>query len=738
MSLINPYSHKMDLDLPGIDDVAVRPRFRAQDRMNSSPFGAFTAEESKSEARPTPFYQKSNSLALGSGFDYSQRPDSGVVPDEFALLLRGAGQEVHFDTQADVEMERRAQEDVERLKREEMDPDELLNMLDEMEPRQKGGEEDRRSGDSTPIRARGATAKPESEIETLGIANSRRRPRTVNTLNRPTSAPTDGKTLLKAKTISLDSRDSSNRPSITKVLTAGEIRQIVEEGDEDSERKSDINDRASRQRTAELQSPMPDNPDFNRLLTQAVAAEREKLKNEHMKQLESRDANYREQLESQKRSFETQIASLEAVIKHQESLGTLSAVIAANADTLNSLSTKFQHEKSFDDQVKVQEIASKQKALAQLEQRLLAQQQTMELDKQHLMSVLKHMQEEDSAKSALLETEREQLRKDREQLHAFQELLRDQDRSRKEETMLERQKVSMLRESLAREHAARMQEVSEQLSDLKLKQSLLDQQRAEMETLDLANRSALQQKFAQLETIRTQISEMEGKAARKVMEAEDRERAAAVEWERVQRSLTTLQADKEQLEEQAHKLHDVSLAVQSKSLEVTQVREDLDKEREEVMRLRQEAQSMVVSARSDQSRIETRRRELEASARSIEQLRFEVVRNLDSVSSHRDPATPLQEIHQRLQDIAEMQRPKSSAGWRPTFAASEYRKELQKLDLARGEFHAYATAESQLLLKTKLELETKFSDSLAASVSPFRADPSSKSLRDFTSSSLSG
>jgi len=729
----------MDLVLPGIDDVAIRPRSRPQDRTNSSPWGAFTAEESKPEPRP---YLKSHTIAPNSGFDYDQRADQGVVPDEFALLLRGAGQEVHFDTQADVEMERKAKEDVERLRREEMDPDELLNMLDEMEPRQRGSDvqvESRRSGDSTPTRARVGTAKPEPEIETLGIANSRRRPRTVGTLKpdaRPTSAPADGKTL-KAKTISLD---SYSRPSVTKVLTSGEIRQIVEEGDEDSERKSDINDRASKQRTAELQSPMPDNSDFNRLLARAVAEERERLKTEHMKQLEGRDANYRDQLEAQKRSFETQIASLEAVVKHQESLGTLSAVISANADTLNALSAKFQNERSFDDQVKGQEIASKQKALAQLEQRLLAQQQTMELDKQHMMSVLKHMQEEDSAKSALLETEREQLRKDREQLHAFQELLRDQDRSRKEETMLERQKVSMLRESLAREHAARLQEVSEQLSDLKLKQSLLDHQRAEMETQDLANRSALQQKFAQLETIRSQISEMEGRAARKVMEAEDRERTAAVEWERVQRSLTAVQADKEQLEEQAHKLHDVSLAVQGKSLEVTQVREDLDKEREEVMRLRQEAQSMVVSVRSDQSRMETRRRELEASARSIEQLRFEVVRNLDPTASSRreSVATPLQEIHQRLQDIAEMKRPKSSAGWRPTFAASEYMKELHKLDQARGEFHAYATAESQLLLKTKLELETKFSDSLAASVSPFRADPSSKSLRDFTSSNLSG
>lgn len=747
-----------EIDLPGIDDVATRPRFRPQDRTNSSPWsGAFTDEERKPEPRNRtvlpdnpPAYIKSRTVGPGSGFSYAQEADAGVVPDEFAMLLRGAGQEVHFDTQADVEMERRAREDVERLRREELEPDDVLNMLNEMEQQRPGGPdvqaEYRQSGDSTPTRARVTpTVKQESEIETLGIANSRRRPRTVGALKsgadtRPTSAPADGKTLLKAKTISLDTRDpSSGRPSITKVLTGGEIRQIVEEGDEDSERRSDLNDRASRQRT-ELQSPAPGSPDINRLIAQAVADERERLKTNHMKELEIRDSNYKDQFEAQKRLYETQIASLEAVVKHQESLGNLSAVISANADVLNSLSTKFQHEKSFDDQVKMQELGSKQKSLAQMEQRLLAQQQTMELDKQHMMSVLRHMQEEDAAKASLLETEREQLRKDREQLHAFQDLLRDQDRSRKEETMLERQKVTMLRESLAREHAARMQETEEQLSDVKLKQTLLDQQRAEMETQDLANRSSLQQKFAQLESIRTQISEMEGRAARKVMESEDRERAAAAEWEKVQRSLTTLQADKAQLEEQAQKLHDVSLAVQAKSLEIAQIREDLDKEREEIVRLRQEAQSMVISARSDQGRTEAKRRELEASARSIEQLRFEVVRNLDPMAPPRreSMATPLHEIHQRLQDIAEMKRPRTSTGWRPSFAASEYMKELQRMDQVRGEFQAYATAESQLLLKTKLELETKFSDSLAASVTPLRYDPSSKSLRDFTSSNLSG
>lgn len=732
----------MDLDLPGIDDDFTVRRFRPQDRTNSSPWGAYTAEETKPRPDNPPSYAKSRSAAFDSGFNFGKTPDTGVVPDEFAQLLRGAGQEVHFDTNADLEMERRTREEVERMKKEELDPDEVFNMLNEIEqqrPRPSDLQADTRmSGDSTPTRAR-VTAKTESEIETITVGNSRRRPRTVGTIkpgneSRPTSAPVDSKTLLKAKTTSFDEREQqpSNRPSITKLLTGGEIKQIIEE-EEDSMRQIEINDRASRQRTAEIE-------DGKGSLSKLVADERERLQLQHSKELERREAAFREQLEAQRRLHETQIASLEAVIKHQESLGTLAAAITANADTLNSLSTKFQHEKSFDEQLKIQELTSKQKALTQLEQRLLAQQQTMELDKQHMMTVLKRMQEEDATKAALLESEREQLRKDREQLHSLQELLRDQDRSRKEEVMLERQKVSMLRESLAREHTTKMQEVAEQLSELKLKQNLLDQQRAEMETEDLANRTLLQQKFAQLESIRTQINEMESKAARKVMEADDREKAAGVEWERAQRGLTALQADKNQLEEQARKLHDVSLAVQAKSLEIAQVREDLDKEKEEVMRLRQEAQSMLVGARGEQSRMEARRRELEQSARSIELLRYDVVRKLDTpLPVHREVSTPpIQELHQRLQDIADMKRPKTSSGWRPTFAASEYMRELQKLDKERGEVHAYATAESQLLLRTKLELETKFSDSLAASISPLHFDPSSKSLRDFHSSSLSG
>ena len=687
------------------------------------------------------------------------------------MLMKGAGQDVGFETQADLELERQAHEDVERRKREERGlADEVEDLLAEMDPGPRPRTSDvpsasdpKRSGDSTPSRAI-PNQKFESEIGTLETVASRRRPRTVGVVkstsgldSRPNSAPLDtGKTLLKAKTASLESRDSPpNRPSITKVLKDGEIYQIPEEDprSEDSSRPTDLNDRetASRGRTVEFAEPLRINVEENkadttRRIMQAVNEERERLKSEHMREIEMREGKYKDQLEAQKRLFESQIASLEAVIKHQESLGALSTAISANADTLNSLSAKFQNEKSFDDQLKLQEFSSKQKALSQLEQRLLAQQQVMELDKQHMLEVIKRMQDEDALKNSVIEQERDGLRKDREELHKFQEFLRDQERGRKEEYLKEKQTIGILRETLQREHSGKMQELAEQASEIKIRQTLFDQQRADFEQQDLTNRSALQQKFAQLEVTRSQVTEIESKAARKFMDADEKERAANREWEKAQRGMSALQADKAQLEEEAQKLHQVSLAVQAKSQEIAQMREDLDREREEVIRLRQEAEMRMSAAKAEANRIEASHRELTTGMKSYEQLRYNLVREMhtDASSILRETTPPLQDIQQRLAELSQMKRPQTPVIRKPTFSAAEFMKELQGVERARGDYQSYMTAESQQLLKTKLEMETGFSESLAASVQGAglrwkgSASGSERSLKDLTGSALSG
>lgn len=781
-----------DLDLPGLGEEAPRrtPASRLKpkevSRMQSTlyvspsenPWNAFVTDEAKpvemsrsrTVALPEPARSRTAAGPAGSGFNYSKPLDVWSMQDDFAYLMKGAGQDVAFETQKDIEMEKQARDEIERWKREDQKQerdaaDEILDLLGE-EPKARPRTSDapsvsdaKRSGDSTPSRTV-PTAKFESEIGTLEIGASRRRPRTQGVVRstagdpRPNSAPQDtGKTLLKAKTTSFEARDSPpNRPSITKQLGGGEITEIPE-GDptsEDSSRPTDLNDRAtaSRGRTVEFTEPplqpVEDKLEINRRIAHAVNEERERLKSSHERDVEARETKYRDQLEAQKRLFESQIASLEAVIKHQESLASLSTAISGNSDTLNTLLAKFQNDKSFDDQLKLQEFAAKQKALSQLEQRLLAQQQVMELDKQHMLEVMKRMQDEDLIKNSVLEQEREGLRKDREELHKFQEFLRDQDRMRKEEHLLEKQKITMQRESLLREHNMRMQEVAEQASDLKIKQTLFDQQRAEFEQEELANRSMLQQKFAQLESVRGQVTEMESRAARKLMDAEERERAAASEWEKVQRGLSTLQADKAQLEEEAQKLHQVSLAVQAKSMEIAQMREDLDKEREDILRMRQEAEMKIGVARSEANRVEAQHRELAVSMKSYEQLRFGLVKEMHSESRPltRESLTPIQEMQQRLAELSQLKRTPTPMMRKPTFTASEFLKDLQNYDRARGEFQSYVTTENQQLLKTKLEMETGFSESLVASGPTLRwkasASGSERSMKDLTQSALNG
>jgi hypothetical protein len=667
--------------------------------------------------------------------------------NDFGRAMRGAGREVSFEPEESLAIERKTKETFRRGQ----DPnpaDDILSLLDEMEPRPLTSKPDTRSTSISPV----PSQRADSEIGVFGTANSRRKPRSTQQIKpeaRPNTAPQEvSRTLLKSKPASIDSPPS--RSSITKTVIAGEIREIPEEdrGSQDSSRPTDLNDResVSRSRTVEFAEPFREGGlSMSRKIAQAVSEEREIQRAAYQATLSELESKHKEELAAQKRLYEGQITSLEAVIKHQESLGMLSTAISANAETLNSLSSKYQHVKTIDDQVKSQELTSKQQALTHLEQRLLAQQRTMETEKQHMLEMIKRMQEDETTKDEAVQREREELRKGREELQQFQEFMREQERARSDEVMLEKQKIARLKESLAREYAQKMQEVNEQFTDLKLKQTILEQQRAEIDQQNTAFRLSLQQKFAQLESHRNQISELESRAAQQALEVEERDRATRSEWERMKRDQSSLQGDKARLDEEGRKLHEMSLTVQATSLEVAQAWEALAKEREDIARIRQEAQALLGNARNEASRSDTRQRELATSMKAYEQMRFGLAKNMQTPLTRDTITTPLKEIQQRLASIGNMKRASTPLPRRPTFTASEYLKDLQGYERSRGDFQNYMMNESRQLLKDKLELEVGFSESLAAS---FRApkelagdslkELAVDSLKDLTRSALSG
>lgn len=721
-----------DLDLPGLDDL-----LPSHSKTQSRDLDSQDLWEEKAPNLP-----KAKSMLVN---DWEKPSFARAQSTATTKLLDAKGREEDFGRAVPFEkalgMERKGREAASR----QQDPnpaDDILSLLDEMEPRPVTSKTDTRSASISPVPAQRA----DSEIGVFGTANSRRKPLSAHTTKpssetRPSTAPQEvSKTLLKSKAASIDSPPS--RSSITKAVIAGEIREIPEEdkGSQDSSRPTDLNDRdsVSRSRTVEFLEPFREEKlSISRKIAQAVTEEREFQRLEYQKSLSALESKHKEELAAQQRFYESQIASLQAVLKHQESLGLISTAVSANADTLSSLSSKYQHAKSLDDQVKSQELVSKQQALNQLEQRLLAQQRSMETDKQHLLEVMKRMQEDEAAKDESVQKEREELRRGREELQQLQEFMREQERTRSEEMALEKHKVAMLRESLGREHAQKMQEVSEQVADLRLKQALLEQQRGEMEQQNTAARLSLQQKFGQLESLRNQINELETKAAHQALEAEEKERAARSEWERLLRDQSSLQGDKARLEEEGRKLHEVSLAVQSKSLEIAQARDDLANEREEVLRMRQEAQSVLGNARSEASRADIRQRELANSMKAYEQMRFGLVKSLQTPVTRDTIDLPLRDIQQKLASLGNLKRASTPLPRRPTFTASNYLKDLQGYERTRGDFQGYLANESHLLLKTKIDLEVGFSESLAAS---FRApkELGGDSLHDLTRSALSG
>lgn len=646
--------------------------------------------------------------------------------------MRGPGRDSGLDTSDDLGWGRKPREEA---KYEEGNPaDDILNLLDEMEPRPVTSKAETRATSISPTPAQ----RSDSEIGIYGVGNSRRKPKAtaqskLTSDGRPTTAPQEiTRTLLKSKPQTIDSPPS--RHSITKAVIGGEIRELPEEDgrSQASSRPTDLNDRESlsRGRTGEFSEPLirEERLSITQKIAKAVSEDREIQRIEHEKVLKELESKYKSDLESQKNAYERQVTSLEAALKHQESLGVLSTAITASADTLNTLSSKFTRITSFDSQLKSQEITAKMQQLQLWEQRLTTLQHSLDTEKQHMLEIMKKISEDEAEKNEFMEKEREEMRKNRVDLMKLQEFLTDQERSRNSEIAIEKQKLMLLKESMERENNRKIQEINREMNDLRLKQTLLEQQRAEIEQQNTAARVILQQKYTELETFRSKIAELEAKLTRKSLESEEKEKNAVNQWEKLQRDMDILQRDREKLEEEGRKLHEISLTVQEKSLEIASAREEIAKEREELLQMRQETQLLLGNAKNVRSKADMRQRELTNSMKAYEQMRFDLVRSVKT-PQNRGVDVSLREIQLKLNEIGGWKRAGTPVPRRPSFVASEYMKDLQGYERARGDYQHYVTQENQHFIKTKLD--TGVTESLMAS---FRVP---KEAESFTRSALS-
>lgn len=570
-----------------------------------------------------------------------------------------------------------------------------------------------------PVITRAQTAyiepKQDSGIATLTSQRSRIK-RTISSAGtRPNTA--EPKSLLKTRN-SLDSATEEKPGDVVKHLVretrfAEEVKLPSGPGYDDSRNEPDyLYARGDDLRTQDLLKLERDRAD----------QERVRLEFQHKDELERREKQFEVNLQRERKSFEKRLAEAGSSADTK----SLREQLNAQQDMLVLLQEQLTRTNQAQEDKKVNDLDLRERNLVQQEQRLFRQAQMLEQDKQRLLSLMQQLEQSEAERRTIFEAEQETLRLDRDQLRNFQKMLVEHDKQRKSENAIERQKLDLMREQLERERDQIQEELEGREKDLSLKETLLEQKRDELFRQIKDERLKLQKKSSLIDGSKVRFETLELEIMSRIQRIEEQERNSKGDWEKAERTREALENEKRDFDETAEKVRMLSLEIQRETEVMVSAKDEIERERAEIEQMRYEAQVMAEQGKAEHYRAEMAKKDLLLQQKRYEEMRVELVSDMHV--RHKSAIAPpsYKEFETKFEPIeVKRQQPTQK---RPNFTATSYLKDLEQFDRARSDFTSYITDENQRLLRTKLEMETGFTESLAASSRPAPSDSGASSF----------
>lgn len=602
-------------------------------------------------------------------------------------------------------------------------------LLEQLERKHTGKIEKKEETEPVLVRAQTAYVEPKPNTPVIATLTSQRSriKRTISSAGtRPSTA--EPKSLLKTRN-SLDSATEEKPGDVVKQVVR-EAR-IVESVKSPTVPDIDTSLHDSGQPFAFAINPPFEMADEALKAQDLVKAEQERSKQEraelekhYKEEQERRERQFEADLKRERQSFEQRLTEAARTTGTKD----LSGQLNSQQEMLALLQDQLSRTHQAQDEKKTQELEARERSLVNQEQRLFRQAQMLEQDKQRLLSLMQQLETSEAERKQVFDSEQESLRLDREQLKNFQKMLTGLEAQRKAENAIERQKLDLMREQLEREREQMQEDLEARENDISLKETLLEQKRDELFRQIKDERAKLQKKSAQVDSAKQRIDTLELEIMNRLQRIEDQERNVKAEWERAERAKEAVDTEKREFEETAQKVHMLSLDIHRETESMAGAKAEIERERNEIEQMRYDAQVITEQAKSEIQRVENARKDLILQQKRYEEMRVDLVSDMHVRHKSTVPQSALEsDAKFELTDLKRQQPTQK----RPVFSAATYLKDLEAFDRARTEFTSYITDENQRLLRTKLEMETGYSESLAASSRPPPSEsPSSSFLGD--------
>ena len=617
------------------------------------------------------------------------RQISKPLDSEFASLFGGIPH-VNFETEEDKQLEAQIAAEVARLLIEEG-----------------GNEAPPRTPNINPFEAR----KEEDEIAPITTKASRRK-RTIGA-ERPNTAPMNkSRPIVPASSTGFDPRPST----VTKEVASSSgfvgtefypLTPIEEEPKKPQTAQLTREENLS-PRSLKLKLLEKEMANAQEEREKSIIEQQKRLQEQFNQELEGYEKDYQNSLIQMKEWFDSRKISIDNVKSQQEKIANLAQIVSKHSQTISSLSNKFGKDKEYSEDIKTQELLSKERALEARESRLLTQLQLLDQEKQRLIIKQKNIEEMDERYRKIIDEQKVKIFEEQKSMNELQVTMKQQDREKKQILALEQHRLSLLEEQIERDEKSVTEEILNKEKEIKEKENLMDIEKNEAYAQIQFEKNLLQTQISQFENFKRSIPTVNADLNKRISICEEKSKQIRYESENIVKAQEMLDKDKGLFEKEAQKIHQICLEIDKETEALMDQKAELERKKKEIEVKRQDVLTIISKSRQDKQRVDQLKSSLSNRMRVYESLksppkRIEIPK-LDAIEP---------EIEQPISRY--QARPRSVIS-RSNFRASDYMKDLEQYSNARDEIQTYIAYEGVRLLNSKLDYETGVNNGLQASI----------------------
>lgn len=362
----------------------------------------------------------------------------------------------------------------------------------------------------------------------------------------------------------------------------------------------------------------------------SLQRERDRLKELHQLELQSKDKMHSYELERQKHLLEEQAESLKKQLEAQIKLNALAEEVRLSSNKLQTLSDKIDAEKRFDDNSKKRELDERERLTEEREMKIKADLDILEREKQRYDRLLMDLDEKENEAMRKIDREKTLVAQEYRRLSELQESLKQAELEKRRELTNEKAQLENLRVKLEKESLEIKEEYRKKYADLEIQISLFEEQKKEFLRQHSEDEKILRRKIDEADALRKKIAQEESELLKKLKNAEIRELQLVKMTDELQTKLDLLNMERSTFEQEKLKVHEIAKRASEEMEFVNKFKMEFDMEKEKNHRMKIELDSYATTLQKERLKIDEEKASLTLLQKTLEGMRYGYVKELST------------------------------------------------------------------------------------------------------------